>query len=347
MSSVRIVIGVTAKLNYYQHRHTRVRGLAGSLSDVVKECDVYGKVGFVSLPFSQSQSLFTNCLLYHEAGHFVFEERSVADKILKDVIDSINAAFSERQLANRVRSWLTRSVISWLEELFADIVAVKLLGPAYTLAALALTELLNDISSEQFFLFYENHPPDALRFREQLKSLQGCPEEGIPGDGWQIEGEPWRQLAQYARIEDGSLRPPSGDPDLAKEIWQKLMGVFFEMRIRMHELAEEVLQGRQNPHAEYDSNFAEIKECLSSAIVPSTLGRHGVPILAPPTAVINAAAIHWVEEMDCLFSMIPSKRSEKVEDRAFLQERLELWAMKAVEDWLLMHDREDGIQWPL
>lgn len=71
------------------------------------------------------------------------------------------------------------------------------------------------------------------------------------------------------------------------------------------------------------------------------------PVLASPTTVINAAVLHWADEMQGLLRLIPTMQGQNVGNRAFLESRLELWAMKAVEDWLLVHLRKGGMSWPL
>jgi hypothetical protein len=48
-SDVKVLVGVTPKLNYYQHRHTRVRGLVGQLMTLIPGCKDYGRIGFVLL----------------------------------------------------------------------------------------------------------------------------------------------------------------------------------------------------------------------------------------------------------------------------------------------------------
>ena len=86
------------------------------------------RLGFLGLPFSQSRTLFNNCLLYHEAGHFIAEETTVFFTVIRNYVDGeLEPYFRDHE---EYTSLAGDIILVWMEELFADLVAVKLLGPA-------------------------------------------------------------------------------------------------------------------------------------------------------------------------------------------------------------------------
>jgi hypothetical protein len=176
--------------------------------------------------------------------------------------------------------------------------------------------------------------------------LCGAPDGSIPGDGWDIEGPEWAEIRPFAETKDATLLPPSGDPDLLPLVWPRLLAIFFPMCAKAHQKADEVLAGRDNPAEHFRSTYVEIRNSLAHAIVPSTLLGKEKPFLAHPTAVINTAVAHWVNGMEGVFDLVSKSDPSSVKDNAFLEGRLELWAMKAVEDWLLTHRRKGGMSWP-
>jgi hypothetical protein len=124
------------------------------------------------------------------------------------------------------------------------------------------------------------------------------------------------------------------------------MKIFLAKIPLMHKLSDQVVEGRDNPHDYYAQSRDEITECLSHAIVPSTIIHDGKPVWAHPTAVINTAMFYWLDGMSDIFKLVDGADASDVGHRAFYESRLEMWAMKAVEDWLTMHDRKGGLAWP-
>ena len=59
LKGARILVGMTPEMNYYQHRHKRIRDVLRNLRSIIAQRTEFEKcVGFVSLPYSQSGSLF-------------------------------------------------------------------------------------------------------------------------------------------------------------------------------------------------------------------------------------------------------------------------------------------------
>jgi hypothetical protein len=301
---------------------------------------------FVSLPFSQSQNLLMNCLLYHEAGHFIYEEKAIKEDIpFSKILQTVQAEFAISPTDYRF-PWLTEQVATWFEEVFADLVGAKLLGPAYSIAAFEWTGMVSK-EKYQWLTFGLHHPPDALRFRAQMDALCGSQERRITGDGWPRDTPGLESLRDRIVFTDADLRPPPEDAGMVK-LWQGLMRIFCSFVPRAHQLVDEHVAPWGGTYGTYRETYNEIGACLSRGIVPSTLTGQNRPALADPLAVINTAVIQRAKHMDGLLKrMRNTERGRRtVSDRSFLETRLEQWAMKAVEDWLLTRKRAGNIEWP-
>src|SRR5262249_7440328 len=76
MKGSRIVILLTPELMYFQTPHTNVKKQAKIVESFIPRAKFPAKLGFIELPYSQGPSFFKNVAVYHEIGHFVYEELS-------------------------------------------------------------------------------------------------------------------------------------------------------------------------------------------------------------------------------------------------------------------------------
>jgi hypothetical protein len=324
----KIVIELIPELNYLQERHTSVRIAMRLLKIIIGATYEVPRLGFLGLPYSQSKSLFMNCLLYHEAGHFIAEEMNLfPEEDLPELTKELKPNFK------RYANWAGMTIQVWMEELFADIIAVKLIGPAYTYASMELLRLVYNLSRRDLRTFSINHPADALRFREQLKILKA--------DNWEscTETKQWQELEKIANIRQNTYLPPDDeDPSMGKK-WLKLIQFLCraENIKKVHDLTDQYLVGRDNPCDHFVKSAAMIRECLQHGIVPSWSGMQK-PI-PHPTAIINGAVFFLLSEMDALYEIIPSINKNKAGERALLENRLEMWCIKGIEDWLLRKNK--------
>lgn len=329
-----IVVELIPQFNYLQHRHTSVRHAMLYLKKTTKSIDEVPKVGFLGLPFSQSESLFLNCILFHEAAHFIAEEAKVfPDTAHKDLAKQLEPDFHPYE------NWAGKKIITWMEELFADIVAVKLLGPAYTLAYIKLLQLAYNLSKEEIRSFEVDHPADALRIREQFEILKK--------DCWKQYLYPtlWTQLEEIAKIKQKDYLPPKKDDPSEKEdpkmqkVWRKLIEFLCsqEQIDNIHKLANKWVEDRYLPLDLYAKSYEGIRECLEHGIVPSA---NNTP---HPIAIINEVVFFLLSGMDELYKIIANKQKidrGKPSGRALLEQRVEMWSMKAIEDWIIINNQK-------
>lgn len=320
VKNAHIVIELMPQLNYFQHPHTSLRETLTFLRQIVGLSPEMHKLGFLGLPCSQSKGLFMNCLLYHEAGHFIAEEAGVFATAKLDELKGEFASFGQHD------EWAANIVLMWMEEIFADLVAVKLLGPAYTLAYMELQRSAYALEPSRARTFDPEHPADAMRFREQLKALRA--------DKWKSHVPPrcWSEMERIAKSKQ--YLPPEEDDQDMSSLWSTLMTTLLKPKriAKIHQLADEFVEGRQNPRVDYAKAKRLVRTCLEHGIVPSVSKEEKS---APePTAIINGAVLHWLRGMKPLYAIIPKLNRETIEHRAILEQRVEMWSTKAIADWL-------------
>ena len=344
VSKAKLVIEISPELNYFQHQHSDLQRAILFLQAVIGTQITDERLGFLALPCSQSEGLFMNCLLYHEVGHFMAEETGLLSPGERASLrEELKKAF-QQQMGNEVDrpfqqylDWAVSTIEKWTEELFADLVAVKLVGLAYTLSYTELLRLVTELSEGEMATFSIDHPADALRFREQLKVLAE--------DDWgkyMTALSHWQHLVEIAATDDKaySVPPDSVDDPEMSQVWQMLIETLCKPeRIEdIHRKVNDLLSDRQKPSELYNRYAGGIKECLAHAIVPSNEQSGSMP---HPTAVINGGALFLLSEMSELYRTVPSRSAERLGDRAFLESRIELWCLKAIGDWLITTSPDD------
>lgn len=324
VKGAKFVIEISPELNYFQHPHTRLKGAMKFLKTLIHGPDIKERLGFLGLPCSQYKNFFMNCLLYHEVGHFIAEEANVFST---EELDKLTSQL--KNIFHQYANWAARRIHVWMEELFADLVAVRLLGPAYTLSYMELLRLVTDLSLEQMQTFDVDHPADALRFREQLKILKD--------DGWEKQFSQlsqWEELLKISQLKKTTYKPPKeDDPDMIK-VWKELMNFLCEEEIieKIHSEVSELVLDRENPYKHFEEFVDIILQCLQHGIVPSVKKNAHNP---HPVAIINGAVLFRFSEIRELYQKIKKISDNNVNERAFLEERLETWCLKGIEDWLI------------
>jgi len=120
-------------------------------------------------------------------------------------------------------------------------------------------------------------------------------------------------------------------------IWTMLIERFCKPKIieSIHATVDSLLEDRENPLKLYAQYAEGIQECLEHGIVPSNQQTDGMP---HPVAIINGGTLFLLSKMDELYEAVPGRSEKKIGDRAFLENRVEMWCLKAIEDWLIRSD---------
>lgn len=347
VDKAKLVIEISPQLTYYQHQHTSLRRAVLYLQAIVNGPPMDERLGFLALPCLQSKSLFMNCLLYHEVGHYIAEETGLLSPVERvELQDELRCAFrqysqhDEPKQQDKNLYWAMQTVEQLMEELFADLIAVRLVGLAYTLSYMELLRLA-DLSQEEFRAFYINHPADALRFREQLEVLN---DDDNDWNKYAGDLPHWQQVMSVGSDKGDESLPPSGyysvptdyrDDEGMSVFWRILIDHLCKPeRIRsIHSKASTLLAGQKdNPFDCYNRFALGIEECLSHGIVPSR-GKEGS--MPHPLAIINGGVIFLLSKMDDLHATVQGGPPAFITKRAFLENRVEMWCLKAIEDWLV------------
>jgi hypothetical protein len=339
VEGAKFVIEISPQLTYYQHQHTDLRRAVFFLQTIVNGPPIEKGLGFLGLPCSQSKGLFMNCLLYHEVGHFIAEEVGLLSLVERaELRDELKGAFAEQfqvkdsDQQNKNLYWAMQTVEQLMEELFADVVAVRLVGLAYTLSYMELLRL-TDLSQQDLRTFDIDHPADALRFREQLKVLNHDGWDGCPKDL-----ADWKQVRSIAGTKVAKYSVPSDYQDDVEmsQVWRILIDCLCKRgRIAsIHSKVDAALSGdrKDNPFDRYEESKTGIEQCLSHGVVPSREQGGSIP---HPLAIINGGVIFLLSKMDDLHRTVEGGPKELIAKRAFLESRVEMWCLKAIEDWLV------------
>lgn len=324
-----------SEVNYLQIPAETFREIANGIADAIKGDHFPQDLGLIGLPYSQANGFFLNCLLPHEMGHFIYQEiflddiEAEVDKTLERMVNEIKTLTGE-DIAF-CRDMLAR----WIEEIFCDLFAICLIGPAYSFALIELTGamLLVDqppATLDDFYFFIEDHPAEISRFHSHVKLLDRI--------GW------WNQVKN---IECPSIRAllnavsRSDDVHISADL---PAGVTEErMLICYHEVLEWLISyvatkipGDPTDISEFEIEQPVISEYFREAVVPSTIVIDNKQRNPRTVVLINSAFCFYLTSLPSLVANIADQNPESVEARSKFTERLELWALKAIEDSRLL-----------
>ena len=320
----------------YLEARGHISGITSKLARVIPNAQPFpAKLGLIGLPYSQRFSLFLNTLLTHEIGHFVYQETQQEVEIARFVVAELQAAGTAPP-AGRPQdfTWSADRMKSWAEEVFCDLFAVRIAGPAYSLAFIELLDLARSgypdpsgrFSTDKEHAFYDSHPAHAFRLARQVELLERL--------GWWPQVRSFKThyidvLQRAAETQESQYvyGPSAQDATMCAAA----LAAFLKMAPKITERIEKIANSLDAGANEFSETHALIAEYLHRGIVPSTLVDNGRFIYPGPFAVLNAAYKVSLESIDQLIAKVePEERTAAA--RSSWQRRLELWALKAFED---------------
>ena len=299
----------------------------------------------IGIPYSQSDALFLNSLIPHEFGHYAFSERAVATSLAPSLNSALLSAFAGATgLTPQLGSLITNLVADWAEELFCDLFAVRIAGPAFCLAWIEILDLPNDLdqSGTAFYplavaedaKFSYTHPANLYRVKQHVAELQKL--------GWwpEISG----QNSHYIRLL--SLAKDIPDPDFKIPIsqFQPLEARILDALSRLMPAISREVEASAGQIETGVQEYRDLKETidryLASGIVPSSvIVTEGQPAKHPsPLTLLNVAYAFYLEKLDRLIDGIDGENPLSITHREKWTRKVETWAMKAIDDYLLLSE---------
>lgn len=330
----QITVLLSEQLNYFQSQHTGLKEVYSKLRTVLPGLPSFPVgLGFIGVPFSQASSLFTNLVIFHELGHFIFEETEKIrdlETIVSDTVNTIRTA----TLTTADLLWVQQTVLRWAEEIFCDLFAIRLVGPAYTFAYLELLNVIGGTNTKIASGFHSTHPADACRLREHLAKLRS--------DGWSnildLDIEHCDLLKTLAGINDSEYRLVLADASLSGSA---LIQAFIRILPEVRKLSEECFSHNNQAPARLRDRIEHVYSCLEQGIIPSAAFDEQQPSFLPDmVALTNAAFAFYLEAMSRLIKNIDGETETDVFAIAKWSRQVEMWTLKSIENLRL---RQSGI----
>jgi len=344
----RFAIFHIEKLNYLQVVASGIRELAQQIASIIPNPPpLPPNLGLIGIPYSQSSSVFLNCLIPHEMGHFAYGEKAVGSALAPNISSSLNRAFSSQlgTLQPWQMAWLTDLLHSWAEEIFCDLFAIHLIGPCYSYASIEIADLTNVLGNTSGLgrlaascEFSLTHPAFLFRIKQHALLLKTL--------GW------WSEIdfakSHYYRVLE--LSDAQADSVFTFPRGQSLGGgaldAFFEVVPMIKEKVANTVLGLDSGLTEYKSLSRLVKEYLKNGVVPSTILHPTDSTTRFPNlvAIMNSGYTFYLESLDSLILGIKNQDPSSIKDRQSWTEKLEMWIMKAIEDHALLTGQKAGQQ---
>lgn len=339
--TTRFIVIHTEKLNYLQVTAASVETAANNIAGVVGYTKFHSDLGMIGIPYSQSGGLFLNCVLAHEIGHYVFGKKQIATKLAPHLSSALNSAFPSATPVGFFGPWITNILADWAQEMFCDLFAIRLVGPCFSYAFIEIFDVVNNLDASGGLFpsaaaenakFSESHPADLFRLKQHVAWLEKL--------GW------WAEIGAsanaYIRLLSLAKAFPDSDFKVAVLGLQHLeTNILNAMRTLMNDVitaVEEATATLDDSVREYHDLGSELEEYFKRGIVPSSIPVGGQGHKCPnPITILNVAYKFYLEKLDELINGIKDGNPASVKHRHEWTSKLEMWSMKAIDDYLLLN----------
>jgi hypothetical protein len=178
---VDFVVYHTDEFNYFNVKLGVLKPEANKIASMVGGPPFPEKLGLTGIPYSQSRALFANCLIPHEMGHYIFGEATLGRKFRHQIEQSLISQLGNSLTIDK-RVQIIDILAFWIEELFCDSFAVRLVGFCFSLAFVELFDVSTSLDENGQYTNspgdtdFEKYPPDLFRLRQLVTLLET--------DGW-------------------------------------------------------------------------------------------------------------------------------------------------------------------
>lgn len=340
MTGSRIVILLTSEFMYFQRPHTDIKDQAQLVQSFIPSASFPSKLGFIELPYSQGPNFFTNLAIYHEIGHFVYEELSNTTPPHAQVIalrsavrKSLKQALRGRQQDPESFAIAVNIMEYWIQEIFCDLFAIRLIGPAFSFAFVEMLGMLGFLGEKLTLRFNPTHPAVAFRFSEHLNMLKR--------DSW------WQAIDDVHADQKKLLETLASLPRSKYEFYidertsglKGLVDGFLDVVApAIRKLVLEVTPNNVSAVDRFKKERVAIENCLKVGVVP-----HTVSGALDPVSVINAACCFYLSLLPGVVKQFEGSAAENdVAIHSLWTKRLEMWTMKAIEDAQIQDRRNNA-----
>lgn len=330
MQGSRVVVLLTPQFMYFQRPHTPIKVEARRAEIVIPEAAFPKKLGFIELPYSQGPSFFTNLAIYHEIGHFVYEELSTQRQQPSGLIRlrSIMSESVDRMVGKdedeTVLALANSTVTAWTQEIFCDLFALRLVGPAFSFALIEILGMLDLLGEKARVKFDQEHPAPACRFSEHVRLLEEDSWWRATGD---LKPEQKKLLETLAKIPRAKYTFNAETPKR-----NGLINGFLDSIVpAVRRLVRQITTEPTHMATQFSETRSRIENCLWAGVVPHVKA----PSKSDPVSVINAAMFFYLTSLPKLLKKYDGgshQNDNEVAKHSLWTDRLEKWTMKAIED---------------
>ena len=318
-------------LTYFQWPHTEIKTQARFIQDFIPTAIFPPKLGFIELPYSQGPSFFTNLAIYHEIGHFVYEELSNStpahpgfSNLRSKISKSLKTALQTRTRDPQASTVALRIIENWTQEIFCDLFAIRLIGPAFSLSFIEMLGMLGFLSKSSTIRFNPTHPAPAFRLAEHVRMLRD--------DHW------WDAIANVTANQKQLLEELASLPsasyrfyiDERKQGLQSLVTIFLNVVTpAIRKLVCDITKNAACSATQFTRDRDTIEKCLLAGVVPHK--SNSVPLNS--VSIINASLLFYLTAIPRLITNF-EKDGEQPTAEIYSKwtRRVEMWTMKAIDD---------------
>jgi len=331
MRNSKIVILLASEFMYFQRPHTDIKDQAQIVRTFVPNASFPPKLGFIEVPYSQGPSFFMNVAIYHEIGHFVYEELSNSGPPHPDFVTlqsatdrSIRREFKGISKNRQAFAMVKKIVEFWTQELFCDLFAIRLVGPAFSFAFIEMLGMLGLLAEQVSVRFNPTHPAPAFRFAEHMKMLRD--------DSWwkaieNIDADQKNILEKLANISRAKYKFYLDDKRPGTE---KVVNIFLDVVVpRIRKLIRDITPRSSTLVSSFNKERRSIEDCLRVGVVPHSRDSTALD----PISIINSAFCFYLTSLpDVVSRFEPREKHSDVAIHSLWTKRFEMWTMKAIED---------------
>ena len=146
---VSLVVLGSSNLMYYKYNLEQLRKLTNNLASIIEKYPVLpAEIGILKFPYCAAQEVLVNCILFHEVGHYIYEKTGLQRHFYNSINSNLRVFIQDNKIieklkpkdpdlaCNKLFIYVGGLMLSWADEIFADIFAIRELGSAFHLACL-------------------------------------------------------------------------------------------------------------------------------------------------------------------------------------------------------------------